>query len=391
MRPPRPVALSPSAPLPVASPHRAAVFRTPGSTSLVVASASARGVPVSTPVSALRPSEGARVASGGRLREVNSAVETKPVPGQFVPVSQSRVGARPPPSHHPAMVMRQTNGALPPGARPPPPSVPRPRGVPPNWAPRVRVHQEGGPSFAARPPRPRQPQGGRVPPPEALARLRARGPPAHSPAVATGCPFAPPLRPVASGHVVERHQPTRHQHGHATAAAAAAPAPAAEAAEAAEAMAAGADVKAAVPYTEGPRIAPQREDGAVVQNPPKTADDKEAEQHYNASDGEVDSKYGATDGEETWREMWDEEVQAHYYYNVQSGEASWIRPDSFQEDMKGEDMSSNMSLAEGSEESEWERYWDDEAGAFYMHNPSTGKTRWATEMEGIGWVAEAKE
>ncbi|CAM9224213.1 unnamed protein product, partial [Laminaria digitata] len=30
-----------------------------------------------------------------------------------------------------------------------------------------------------------------------------------------------------------------------------------------------------------------------------------------------------------WREFWDEEVEASYYYNCTTREAQWVRPDGF--------------------------------------------------------------
>jgi hypothetical protein len=96
-----------------------------------------------------------------------------------------------------------------------------------------------------------------------------------------------------------------------------------------------------------------------------------------------------------WIQMWDEEVLSNYYYNSITGEASWIRP----EDYRGADdndgaMTANNSGAKeraagGGEDVEWERYWDETEGAFYMHNPSSGETRWADD--GVdGATAEPK-
>ena len=45
----------------------------------------------------------------------------------------------------------------------------------------------------------------------------------------------------------------------------------------------------------------------------------------------------------------------------------------------------------GSDEDEaWERYWDETEGAFYMHNPTTGETRWAEGDRGYEDIAEPK-
>jgi len=79
--------------------------------------------------------------------------------------------------------------------------------------------------------------------------------------------------------------------------------------------------------------------------------------------------------------MWDEEVESNYFYNQRTGEASWIPPDDWRGvdsvSGGGEGYGGGGSGVGGGEDGEWDRYWDDEAGAFYMHNPGTGETRWA--------------
>jgi hypothetical protein len=89
----------------------------------------------------------------------------------------------------------------------------------------------------------------------------------------------------------------------------------------------------------------------------------------------------ATASESTWIQMYDEQVESNYYYNKDTGEASWIRPDDFLDD----DDDGSLSMATSRDV--WEQYWDESVSAFYMHNPATGETRWA---EGAGGIQAAQ-
>jgi hypothetical protein len=68
-----------------------------------------------------------------------------------------------------------------------------------------------------------------------------------------------------------------------------------------------------------------------------------------------------------WQEFWDESAQAKYWYNNETGEASWTVPDEY-------------SVAETSSATapvnEWVSYIDENTGQEYWYNPATGETSW---------------
>jgi hypothetical protein len=69
-----------------------------------------------------------------------------------------------------------------------------------------------------------------------------------------------------------------------------------------------------------------------------------------------------------WQEFWDESAQAKYWYNNETGEATWTMPEEFA-------ASSNNSV-DNSGAGEWVSYIDDTTGQEYWYNPTTGETSW---------------
>jgi hypothetical protein len=104
---------------------------------------------------------------------------------------------------------------------------------------------------------------------------------------------------------------------------------------------------------------------------------------YESGGEYTDSEYGdATE----WQEFWDESAQAKYWYNYNTGEASWTRPttrsmsrpDSF---MSTNSMSSSSSAMPASAlnpatSNDWIAYVDEATGQEYWYNAKTGETSW---------------
>jgi len=409
-------ALAVAAKVPVMSPHRPTAFRIPGSLPNAAqaprgAATSAsgkggksdfglmrgkglgkggKGLPLSTSVSAHArdaprpPSEVARLMPGGRQREVNSKVEFKAVPGRVLAHPPPRAGTHAPPLMHPAALMRRIDGRAPTGARPPMPNTmaSRPRGMPPPGPP---------------PGRPRPPLS-RGPPPEVLARLRARGPPPHSPmlspksgdakagiaslADAKGGADFKGTSAIGPG-TAESHDTGTKDVGQAHTSVVA-PSP------------------TSVSAADGNMNAPSKGVPSAQDSTSDTIAHKAGAESVAVDfiQGRLcDSGAGAKDEVEEfsgggWIQMWDEEVLSNYYYNSATGEASWIRPENYRgsDGVDGELMEPRAEVGQsGSDEDEaWERYWDETEGAFYMHNPTTGETRWAEGDRGYEDIAEPK-
>jgi hypothetical protein len=221
----------------------------------------------------------------------------------------------------------------------------------------------------------------RGPPPEVLARLRARGPPNQARMRPTPLqPMAPPSilsqpssQPLGGGETrsynvnPSNSRPSRLAQG-------------------------GRDVLSSRPL---PTVAIVNGTAAIVEREEDTVSLR--------TDMSVNSQ--ADNGEESvslghghWIQLWDEEVESNYYYNQQTGEASWIKPDDVVEDNGGGggggDSSVVSSLEGGSsiiDDVAWDRYWDDEAGAYYLHNPLTDETKWESEFEeAVSYEADSK-
>jgi hypothetical protein len=72
-----------------------------------------------------------------------------------------------------------------------------------------------------------------------------------------------------------------------------------------------------------------------------------------------------------WQEFWDESAQAKYWYNNETGEASWTAP----EDLSVTGAGAGEGMGAGGV-GEWVSYIDDNTGQEYWYNPTTGETSW---------------
>ena len=69
-----------------------------------------------------------------------------------------------------------------------------------------------------------------------------------------------------------------------------------------------------------------------------------------------------------WQEFWDDEAQAKYWYNNDTGEASWVPPEDWSQTGQG-----SVSSSTG----EWVSYIDETTGQEYWYNNATGETSWS--------------
>mmetsp|Transcript_18797 Transcript_18797/g.54751 ORF Transcript_18797/g.54751 Transcript_18797/m.54751 type:complete len:380 (-) Transcript_18797:151-1290(-) len=263
----------------------------------------------------------------------------QPPPGYVLSVKTSLPRGPPMPHSHASPKFSEVNSRS--EAKSTGPVHPR-LGAPP--APRTRARPPVGP-----PPRrlangrPPAPVLRRAPPLEALKKLRAQGPPKHSPKhEARNLPIAP-----ARGHGVTT--PSLVTPDIALAAAAAATAAAGRSSQAVRARSAGPSAPSRLMQT-----------GQTIMS---TVGPTNVDEADSGSTGE-----GLFDSD--WVQLWDEEVESNYYYNQRTGEASWIRPDDFREPRQP------VSTV-------WNRYWDEEAKQFYIYNSETGESRWVLD-EGQG-------
>jgi hypothetical protein len=76
-----------------------------------------------------------------------------------------------------------------------------------------------------------------------------------------------------------------------------------------------------------------------------------------------------------WQEFWDESAQAKYWYNNETGEASWTVPEEYATaEMAGAGVGEVASAAAGA--GDWVSYIDENTGQEYWYNPATGETSW---------------
>mmetsp|Transcript_11621 Transcript_11621/g.14007 ORF Transcript_11621/g.14007 Transcript_11621/m.14007 type:complete len:476 (-) Transcript_11621:116-1543(-) len=371
------------APKVIASPHSATQFRTPGA----AASSVPRGhVNLRPPGSSSGPStrpppnsapSPMRVARVNQGREVNSKTEAKPVPGQAHSMGMvSRPGARPPPPNHPATMMRKLNGmptSKPVGQRPPPPSM-RKRMVPGMVSGMV--------------PRPRGP-----PPPEVLARLRARGPPGHSKAHPNHPSRQPPSSANKQNFNHTSHVTTLKQRPSSSSKLAAStnnkkdgsqlnsnirPTKLTQGAQTMLTSKPNVPIATTLHPVPTPVVVADMADSSGI---PDSLDS--LDQTMSETQNTVTANHGEIEKEE-WVQLWDEEVESNYYYNQLTGEASWIRPEELGAELEsgaGGGGDSTVSSMGGSTclDGNWERYWDEDAAAHYLHNTTTGETRWESD------------
>jgi hypothetical protein len=76
-----------------------------------------------------------------------------------------------------------------------------------------------------------------------------------------------------------------------------------------------------------------------------------------------------------WQEFWDEQAQAKYWYNQNTGEASWTKPDDDSKSMTTGSVA-NSAAASARENGDWISYLDGDTGQEYWYNNKTGETSW---------------
>ena len=98
---------------------------------------------------------------------------------------------------------------------------------------------------------------------------------------------------------------------------------------------------------------------------------------YSTDAGEesgYESEYGIANhsgnGGSPWQEYWDEQAQAKYWYNQETGEASWTRPDTASR------PGSARSGVKNSGADDWVSYIDPDTDQEYWYNAATGETSW---------------
>ena len=100
---------------------------------------------------------------------------------------------------------------------------------------------------------------------------------------------------------------------------------------------------------------------------------------YESGGEYTDSEYGDTT---EWQEFWDESAQAKYWYNYNTGEASWTRPTtrsmSRQESFMSTASTTSMpaSALNPATSNDWIAYVDEATGQEYWYNAKTGETSW---------------
>lgn len=75
-----------------------------------------------------------------------------------------------------------------------------------------------------------------------------------------------------------------------------------------------------------------------------------------------------------WQEYWDESAQAKYWYNNETGEASWTIPEEF--NSTSNSTSGSVTAGTNSGYGDWVSYIDEATGQEYWYNPTTGETSW---------------
>lgn len=89
----------------------------------------------------------------------------------------------------------------------------------------------------------------------------------------------------------------------------------------------------------------------------------------NTSGYNTENDYGNTSAA-GWSEYWDEQAQAKYWYNHETGEATWTIPP----ELENNTFVGTVDLPNSDE---WVSYIDDATGQEYWYNTLTGETSWA--------------
>lgn len=90
----------------------------------------------------------------------------------------------------------------------------------------------------------------------------------------------------------------------------------------------------------------------------------------------AETDYSEYQGDSVWVEYWDESAQAKYWYNNETGEASWTKPD----EVPGDEAAvppANVPQSARDFPDEWVSYIDEATNQEYWYNSKTGETSWA--------------
>ena len=86
----------------------------------------------------------------------------------------------------------------------------------------------------------------------------------------------------------------------------------------------------------------------------------------------AETDYSEYAADTVWQEFWDDSAQAKYWYNNETGEASWTRPEGLPVELP-----SNVSESAREFPDEWVSYIDETTNQEYWYNSKTGETSWA--------------
>ena len=96
---------------------------------------------------------------------------------------------------------------------------------------------------------------------------------------------------------------------------------------------------------------------------------------------------------DAWVQYYDEEVESDYFYNTETGETSWTRPEGVTNIKRGDTLAEQPLFQDIDEppvvavgESPWLEYWDESAQARYWYNQVTQEASWV-EPDPDSWKA----
>lgn len=105
---------------------------------------------------------------------------------------------------------------------------------------------------------------------------------------------------------------------------------------------------------------------------------------YSTGPDFSDSEYDGSGTGGLWSVYFDEQAQAKYWYNSQTGEATWTKPTGLRGDASSRGGSTQVSARSapsssraGDNASDWVSYLDEETGQEYWYNAKTGETSWS--------------
>ena len=91
----------------------------------------------------------------------------------------------------------------------------------------------------------------------------------------------------------------------------------------------------------------------------------------------AETDYSGYQTDSVWAEYWDESAQAKYWYNNETGEASWTRPESLGAEGGGALAGAYVPQSAREFPDEWVSYIDEATNQEYWYNSKTGETSWA--------------